>query len=315
MGVEARFEKSEWLRSNGNCGGGWRYGCRNQPYFNTASINVSQVHYDDFPEKKLSSATAISSIVHPHSPFAPSLHLHISWTEMRDGNSYWRIMADLNPSLSGEPVQPFKELFNFIEPELREFGFRQGDHYFDIPALKRKRGVSHFYLENYRSECSEKDSTLAQAVGEKVIRYYCERLNHVYSSEQSISERDMSDQLAYHTLYFFQVLTLDRGTTSGLLIHNENDVGILGSIPKFVNLDVLKTWLTEKPLPEIQATLMGELISTLAKSSTGSKIEIDDELKVALAGTVRRHYQQYPESLKYQASAFSRTSTVENHGS
>ena len=38
-------------------------------------------------------------------------------------------------------------------------------------------------------------------------------------------------QLAYHTRYFYQVLLLDRGTTAGLLVHDDNDVGTLGSLP------------------------------------------------------------------------------------
>ena len=37
-----------------------------------------------------------------------------------------------------------------------------------------------------------------------------------------------------HSL-FFQVLTLDRGTTHGLLAHGDNDVGTLGSLPNFVS--------------------------------------------------------------------------------
>ena len=44
-----------------------------------------------------------------------------------------------------------------------------------------------------------------------------------------------AQQLAYHTLYFFQVLTLDRGTTSGLLVHDQNDLGIMGSLPAWVD--------------------------------------------------------------------------------
>ena len=41
--------------------------------------------------------------------------------------------------------------------------------------------------------------------------------------------------------YLFQVLTLDRGTTSGLLIHNQNDVGIMGSLSLYINKVLLSS--------------------------------------------------------------------------
>jgi len=35
--------------------------------------------------------------------------------------------------------------------------------------------------------------------------------------------------------------TADRGTTSGLLVHDENDVGILGSLPSHVDKKLLES--------------------------------------------------------------------------
>ena len=106
-GHEVKFEKTEWLRDAGQHGGGNRYTLSESDLFNRASVNVSQVHYDDLPDKKLGSATAISTIIHPQNPHAPSVHIHISWTEMKavgdaPDRGYWRIMADLNPSVLHE---------------------------------------------------------------------------------------------------------------------------------------------------------------------------------------------------------------------
>jgi coproporphyrinogen III oxidase len=64
------------------------------PVYGRASVNVSVVHYDDEPEKALSAACALSAIVHPLNPHAPSMHLHTSWTSKKDGRGYWRIMAE-----------------------------------------------------------------------------------------------------------------------------------------------------------------------------------------------------------------------------
>ena len=95
-GQNVGFEESEWLRDTGQHGGGNRYTVSESDLFNRASVNVSQVHYDDLPEKKLGSATAISTIIHPQNPHAPSVHIHISWTEMKavgDAPDQW-VLAD-----------------------------------------------------------------------------------------------------------------------------------------------------------------------------------------------------------------------------
>ncbi|MDX8395691.1 MAG: coproporphyrinogen III oxidase, partial [Mariprofundaceae bacterium] len=98
QGQTQTFSPVEWLRDAGVHGGGIRYETTDGALFGRGSVNVSQVHYDDSPEKKLGSASAISTIIHPNHPLAPSVHIHISWTEMKSGQGYWRLMADLNPS-------------------------------------------------------------------------------------------------------------------------------------------------------------------------------------------------------------------------
>ena len=82
---ESTFIPVEWLRDGGSHGGGVRFEAGKNSLYGRGSVNVSQVHYDDKPEKKLGSATAISTIIHPIHPLAPSVHIHISWTEMKSG--------------------------------------------------------------------------------------------------------------------------------------------------------------------------------------------------------------------------------------
>ena len=102
VGEDVCFQKAEWLRDGGQHGGGDRFYCAGSKVFNRAAVNVSHIHYDDLPDKALASATAISTIIHPRNPHAPSVHMHISWTAMKDGRGYWRIMADLNPSIPND---------------------------------------------------------------------------------------------------------------------------------------------------------------------------------------------------------------------
>ena len=306
-GENKKFQEVNWLRNNGVYGGGSRFEARDEVLFNTASVNVSQVHYDEDLTKSLQSASAISTIIHPKNPNVPSIHIHISLTSFKDGNSYWRIMADLNPSLENmEDKKIFDESLKQISKENYEEGTKQGEKYFFIPALNKHRGVSHFYLENYKSEDKQKDFDFALEFGKTVINTYINIISNAFETRKTFSVQDIKKQLDYHTLYLFQVLTLDRGTTSGLLIHNENDVGIMGSLPKFVNKKLLISWI--KNMEEIQKTLLENIINSIDDNGV-----INTQTKEKLAQVVRNHYKNNPDALKYQASGTVIPNTVNNH--
>ncbi|MDF1877445.1 coproporphyrinogen III oxidase [Sulfurimonas sp. SAG-AH-194-L11] len=307
IGQDRAFQEVTWLRDEGFHGGGSRFESRDTLLFNTGSVNVSQVHYDEIPEKNLKSATAISTIIHPKNPHVPSIHIHISLTELRDGSAYWRLMADLNPSILNEDDKvAFDNALRDLAGGTYKEGKIQGEKYFDIPALKRKRGVSHFYLENYKTHDKEQDLELAKSFGEGIIDTYVEIITAAFKSRTEISEADRQEQLSYHTLYLFQVLTLDRGTTSGLLIHDQNDVGIMGSLPSHINKELLKSWSSKVQAPQ------DELVVSLS-NCLGDDGAVDVETKIKLANAVREHYKKYPQALSMQASGNTIPSTVGNH--
>lgn len=303
------FHSVEWLRDEGRHGGGRRFGAEDTEWFGRASVNVSQVHYDDEPARRLGSATAISTIVHPTHPRAPSVHIHVSWTEQKNGDGYWRIMADLNPSVPvSSNTEWFRDALRQAAPAKFEEASGQGDRYFFIPALGRHRGVVHFYLENFSTGDFSADHALAQRVGEAAIDTYAEILEDTVLKAPPPMAEEKAVQLAYHTLYFFQVLTLDRGTTMGLLVHNQNDVGILGSLPPRIDKNLLASWRSR--MPEPQDRLLDQLLAVLP--NTG-ECTINKAIKQKLADVVRTHYQKYPEALALQASGNSTPPTVDNH--
>ena len=307
FGENKKFEEVQWLRNNGLYGGGNRFEARDEVLFNTASVNVSQVHYDEDLTKSLQSASAISTIIHPKNPNVPSIHIHISLTSFKDGNSYWRIMADLNPSLENmEDKKIFDESLKQISKENYEEGTKQGEKYFFIPALNKHRGVSHFYLEKYKSGDKQKDFDFALEFGKTVINTYINIISNAFETRKTFSVQDIKKQLDYHTLYLFFFFLLDRGTTSGLLIHNENDVGIIGSLPKFINKKLLISWIPN--MEEIQKTLLENIISSIDDNGV-----INTQTKVKLAQVVRNHYKNNPNALKYQASGTTIPNTVNNH--
>lgn len=305
----ASWQSIEWLRDKGSHGGGSRYARTGDAYFNRASINVSQVHYEDMPEKPLGSASALSAIVHPAPPAMPSLHLHISYTERKEETGYWRIMADLNPSHpNADETQSFRDVLRQAAGPHFEYAEEQGAQYFWIPTLRRHRGSAHFYLENFRDGGFDADTQFAAQVARDVIDWYAARLGTLAHKPRSVEEGGTRRQLAYHTAYFFQVLTLDRGTTSGLLVHDQNDVGILGSLPARIDRDLLAEWIPHLVPPQ------NELVEALWDALPDQNpCPIDDEMRGILAKIVRTHYRKHKEALKLQAAGFTVPPTVENH--
>ena len=303
------FGAVEWFRDEGRHGGGQRFGVEDTVLLGRASVNVSQVHYDDEPGRKLGSASAISTIIHPVHPLAPSVHIHVSWTEQKKGNGYWRIMADLNPSIANNAdKERFAGALRRAAPDHFTEAAEQGDRYFFIPALGRHRGVIHFYLENFNSGDFAADHALAKRVGEAAIDTYVEILADAVQAAPEPTDDQKAFQLAYHTLYFFQVLTLDRGTTTGLLVHDQNDVGILGSLPPRIDKNLLASWRSR--MAEPQERLLDKLLAALPNEGV---CIIDEAIKQKLADGVRAHYRQFPEALDLQASGNSTPPTIDNH--
>ena len=303
------FVPTEWLRDQGQHGGGVRFMASDHTLFNRASVNVSHVQYDDDETKKLASASAISTIIHPVNPLAPSVHIHISWTEMKEEGGYWRVMADLNPSneFESDKTQFTKKLLQ-AAPKHYDEAAEQGDRYFYIPVLGRHRGVTHFYLENYFSDDFNQDLELAKTVGETAIDTYCAILYSALETRTDPNDEHRNKQLDYHTLYFFQVLTLDRGTTSGLLVHDQNDIGILASLPSHINRSLLESWVQKMPSP--QDELLQNILACLPASDI---CLVEDASKQALASCLRQHYLKYPEAIHLQASGNVIPATVSNH--
>ncbi|HEY7865972.1 MAG TPA: coproporphyrinogen III oxidase [Psychromonas sp.] len=289
FGCPAEFKTVEWLRDGGLHGGGLRFEAVNDRLFNAASINISQVQYEDLPAKSFSSATALSTIIHPSHPLAPSIHIHISWTELKNGQGYWRIMADLNPAIADlKDKEKFDNCLKEVTGKYQQQGERLGDAYFYIPALQCFRGVSHFYLEGFNPD-NITGNNFAKYFGESVIQCYSEILAQKLLNSEPPTAAQKIAQLNYHTLYFYQVLTLDKGTTAGLLIHNQNDTGTLGSLPARINRVLLASWVDITPAP--QDKLIKRFLRLLPEQDI---CLISTPLKAQIAEQIRLHYKAFP---------------------
>ena len=294
-GKRNKFKAIDWLRDEGIHGGGTRYVPENESVFNRASVNFSHVQYDDIPKKKrLASATALSAIIHPENPYCPSIHMHFSWTEMRGGKGYWRMMADLNPSISNaENVIEFDKAVQDNTGDYYQTGKDQGDNYFFIPALNTYRGKYHFYLEDFNSGNFNEDQKMVDKLASQIIETYQSILNSTMIGHPSYSQEDKQIQIDYHTLYLYQVLTLDKGTVAGILVHNQNDLGILGSLPARINVILLRSWIDKTPAPFNE--LVEDIVNVL---NVSDHAKIEDKEKTALAIVIRKFYSKHNETLK-----------------
>lgn len=288
-----------WFRNEGECGGGERLSFLENIALAGASINFSQVHYRNDSEIRLAVATALSAIVHPAHPRLPSAHLHLSYTQMQDGDAYWRLMADLNPAIENEQHRmKFDRMLASVADQHLLEGVENGEQYFYIPALERHRGVSHFYIEQFTSGDFDEDLLFAEQFGMAVLTTYVSILMNGVEEEKEPTEEEQASQLAYHTLYLFQVLLMDRGTTAGLLVHDQNDVGILGSLPPRVDKNLLSSWGSRLTAP--QDVLLNRLLSVMPQMGV---VPITDSLKKQFAEIIRKFYREFPEGMDLQAKS------------
>ena len=297
------FYPVSWLRDEGRHGGGTRYQSPlNSTTFAQATVNVSSVHFQDLAKYPIDSATALSVIVHPRHPRAPSMHFHISFMEPRQGKPYWRMIADLNPAIPEvEDTNTFTtalENVQHMSTSLYDDSKVFGNKYFYIPSLGRHRGTCHFFIGKLEEDeiNFEDGCEMALDLAETAIVTYTNIVERAMSTSslKDITKEEKEQQLAYHTLYLYQVLTLDRGTTHGLMAHDQNDVGTLGSLPPAIDRELLKYWSERAPPPQNQ------LVSTVLNiiPADGS---ITDATRGKLASVVRQHYRMNAEARKQQA--------------
>ncbi|MDP7537815.1 MAG: coproporphyrinogen III oxidase [Methylococcales bacterium] len=293
------FSAIEWLRDTGVHGGGIRYSISNSSFFNQASMNVSQVHFDDSPMISLGSVTAISVIIHPLNPFTPSLHFHICWTESKFGQGTWRLMFDLNPSIENRWAKSlFIETLKEAAPEQYEEAKSIGDKYFYIPALRRHRGVAHFFLEDFKLKQNSTETGLAERLGKSVIDCYFDIVEKTSNKFISPKAEDFERQLYFHSVYFFQVLTLDRGTMAGLIVHDQNDLGVLASLPYWVSKPTLEAFLEK--MDGHKKELFQIILSVLPDQA---RCEITDFIRQKIANKLRNYYLLNPRLLRELAKS------------
>ena len=94
----------------------------------------------------------------------------------------------------------------------------------------------------------------------------------------------------------------------GILVHDENDLGILASLPSHVDKGLLTSWKKLHPAP--QNELLSQILSCLADCEY---CPVDDSSKLKITAVQREFYSKHPEAQNLLARGSIVPPTVSNH--
>ena len=92
-------------------------------------------------------------------------------------------------------------------------------------------------------------------------------------------------------------------------MHDQNDVGIMGSLPARVDKGLLASWADR--VEPVQRPLVLALAAALPD---GHPADVTVAAKQGLARAIRAHFRAHPEALALQARGNVVPPTVSNHG-
>lgn len=187
------------------------------------------------------SATGVSSIIHPQSPWIPIIHMNVRYFELSDGSAWFGGGIDLTPHyVIPEDAREFhislKELCDrYTEqfyPKFKEWA----DRYFFLPHRNETRGVGGIFFD--RIQASD------YPLNNEAMTAFCCDLGNLYPKlyarlidryrDQWVSEREKQWQHIRRSRYVEFNLLYDRGTQFGLA-SGGNAESILISMPPQAN--------------------------------------------------------------------------------
>ena len=159
------FREDTWDRPGG--GGGRSRVIQEGRVFEKAGVNVSVVHGTLSPQAAAQMgggtdvedlsffATGVSLVLHPHNPFAPTVHANFRYFERGQGEAWWfGGGADLTPSyLFEEDARHFHATLKAACDRHDEAYYprfkKWCDEYFHIPHRKECRGIGGIFFDNF----------------------------------------------------------------------------------------------------------------------------------------------------------------------
>ncbi|MFN0124260.1 MAG: oxygen-dependent coproporphyrinogen oxidase [Blastocatellia bacterium] len=235
---QARFREDLWDREGG--GGGRTRVLENGALFEKAGVNFSAVNGElpvTFADRiglgtgRKFFATGVSLVLHPHSPYVPTVHANFRFLERGD-TGWFGGGTDLTPGY------PFREDIVHFHKTLKAVcdlhdvadytQFRHNcDKYFHIPHRNEMRGVSGIFFD-YLKDDPESVFAFVRDAGEAFLPAYLP----IVARRRAMpwTEREREFQLIRRGRYVEFNLVYDRGTVFGLETRGRVE-SILMSLP------------------------------------------------------------------------------------
>jgi coproporphyrinogen III oxidase len=209
--------------------------------FEKAGVNVSCIKGEfsgDMKEKVPGAlenpqfwACGISLVIHPWSPFIPTIHFN---TRVIETTRHWFgggiDITPMNPEFKEKDAyaQELKDICDRQDPAYYERFKAWCDSYFYLQNRQEPRGVGGIFYDNLNSENWQKDFLFTQSIGQFFLKFYPALVRKYIEKPWSIEDRQY--QLLKRGRYVEYNLLYDRGTLFGLKTGG-NIEAILMSLP------------------------------------------------------------------------------------
>lgn len=194
-------------------------------------------------------ATAISAIVHPLNPYAPTMHMNLRLFIVQQPEPFWYFGGgfDLTPYYGfKEDVRHFHQMARAACEPFGEALYaklkKQCDDYFFLPHRQEPRGVGGLFFDDWTEGGFDQSLAFVRSVGEHCLKAYLPLLERRKDTPYGRRERDF--QLYRRGRYAEFNLAIDRGTRYGLQSGRRIE-SVLASLPPLVKWQY--NWQPEEP--------------------------------------------------------------------
>ncbi len=179
-------------------------------------------------------ATAISLIVHPHNPYAPTTHMNLRYFQIDADEPMWYFGGgyDLTPYYGfREDCVHWHQVARKSAGEHYPLLKQQCDEYFYLPHRQECRGIGGLFFDDWTHGGFDTSFAFVRSIGDSFLSAYLpillRRLDHTYG------ERERDFQLYRRGRYAEFNLAIDRGTKYGLQSGRRIE-SVLASLPPLV---------------------------------------------------------------------------------
>ena len=243
-----RFQRDKWERPEG--GGGLSCVMEGGNVFERGGVNYSHVFGGGLPASATAArpelsgrsfeAMGVSLVLHPHNPYAPTVHLNVRFLEARKEGAepVWWFGGgmDLTPYYGFEEDaihfhQTCKNALQLFDGDHHPRFKKWCDEYFYLKHRKEPRGIGGIFFDDLSKPDFETCFNLTKSVGDHFLAAYVPILERNLNKPYGERERDFQ---AYRRGRYVEFnLVWDRGTLFGLQSGGRTE-SILMSLPPIV---------------------------------------------------------------------------------